>query len=410
MSHFLGLERNALIISITEAIHDSGIYLYNAFWPLYVLSLDGSLLTLGLFALLSGITGIITQPLLGYLSDKMGRKKPVVWGGFILSLGLFINAVATHWTWLIPGMIMDSIDQRGLFTARTVLFSDGVPTTKRGTAFASFWTIMSFSSFFMPLLGGLLLDQMGTITGMRVALAYAGFVRVVQCALNAKYIQEKQIAKKPLVSRKASLSPTFLGSSLIEVFKPITKNKMLQIMLMGSGISAIEMGITMRFMVVYATDVIHVTTTEWGFIQSVVGLVRLIVRIPLGRLTDTYGRRISIIISYAIRPVYVFLSIYSQNYVHLLALNLAHALPESLRQSTWQALLTDLTPTQERGRVYGGFGMIREVSLSIAPGIAATMWESYDAKTPFYLSIGTASIAALIIYTSLKKQMTVEQT
>jgi sugar phosphate permease len=94
----------------------------------------------------------------------------------------------------------------------------------------------------------------------------------------------------------------------------------------------------------------------------------------------------------------------------LLALNLVHALPESLRQSTWQALLTDLTPTHERGRVYGGFGMIREVSLSIAPGIAATMWESYDAKTPFYLSIGTASIAALIIYTSLKEQMTVEQT
>jgi MFS family permease len=410
MSRFLGLQRNALIISITEAIHDSGIHLYSAFWPLYVLSLDGTLLTLGFFALLSGITGIITQPLLGYLSDKMGRKKPVVWGGVILSLGPFINAIATHWTWLIPGMIMDSIDQRGLFTARTVLFADGVPATKRGTAFASFWTIMSFSSFFMPLLGGLLLDHMGTIIGMRIALAYAGSVRVVQCVLNAKYIKEKQIAKKPQVRGNTKISPTVLRSSFGEVFRPITKNKMLQIMLVGSGISAIEMGITMRFMVVYAADVIHVTTTEWGFIQSAVGLVRLIMRIPLGSLTDKYGRRISIVISYALRPVYVFLSIYSRNYIHLLALNLIHALPESLRQSTWQALITDLTPTHERGRVYGGFGMVREAAVSLAPSIAATMWEGYGAKTPFYLSIGAASIAALIICTSLKEPMIVEQT
>jgi MFS family permease len=340
----------------------------------------------------------------------MGRKKPVVWGGVILSLGPFINAIATHWTWLIPGMIMDSIDQRGLFTARTVLFADGVPATKRGTAFASFWTIMSFSSFFMPLLGGLLLDHMGTIIGMRIALAYAGSVRVVQCVLNAKYIKEKQIAKKPQVRGNTKISPTVLRSSFGEVFRPITNNKMLQIMLVGSGISAIEMGITMRFMVVYAADVIHVTTTEWGFIQSAVGLVRLIMRIPLGSLTDKYGRRISIVISYALRPVYVFLSIYSRNYIHLLALNLIHALPESLRQSTWQALITDLTPTHERGRVYGGFGMVREAAVSLAPSIAATMWEGYGAKTPFYLSIGAASIAALIICTSLKEPMIVEQT
>ena len=44
----IGLKGNALVVSLTELIHDSGIWLTDPFWSLYVLSLGGSLSDLAL--------------------------------------------------------------------------------------------------------------------------------------------------------------------------------------------------------------------------------------------------------------------------------------------------------------------------------------------------------------------------
>jgi len=94
LSGLLKLNHNALVISITELIHDSGSHLIWSFWTLYVLKLGGGLEVLGFFTLLTGVCGIILHPVLGYVSDRVGRKKPVVIGGLIVSFFPLIMAFA----------------------------------------------------------------------------------------------------------------------------------------------------------------------------------------------------------------------------------------------------------------------------------------------------------------------------
>lgn len=48
LSKKLGLNYNALVISITELAHDSGSRLIWGFWPLYIILLGGKVSILGL--------------------------------------------------------------------------------------------------------------------------------------------------------------------------------------------------------------------------------------------------------------------------------------------------------------------------------------------------------------------------
>ena len=136
----IGLKGNTLVVSLTEFIHDSGGHLTNPFWSLYLLALGGSLSDLALISIIKGLCGLIFHPLLGYLSDRIGRKKPIVIGGFIVAIGPLLHAFSPNWMWLIPGEILGTIDG-GLWAVRQAMFADSAKQESRGVGFASLFTI-----------------------------------------------------------------------------------------------------------------------------------------------------------------------------------------------------------------------------------------------------------------------------
>ena len=404
---FLGIKGDALVVSITEFIHDSGGHLTRSFWSLYVLSLGGSLGTLALLSAIQGLCSLVFQPVCGYLSDRIGRKKPTVIGGFIVAIGPFLNAFASHWTGLIPGQIIGTIDG-GLWSVRQALFADSAEPERRGVGFASFFTIMQIGSIFMPVIGGILLDMEGMILGMRIGLIYAGSAKVIQSLLNAKFLTESVEAnrkiEKPQKLKSKEAKKINFKSPIKDFFQPIYANKMLQVMVVGSAAGSFSMGLLRDFTVIYAVKYIGVSKTEWGIVQSAAGWVNLLTRIPFGRLTDKYGRRKFILISYFTRPVFSAFFVHSQSFPHVLASQSLSTLSTNVQSPAWQALMTDLTPAEERGRVYASFGMLRRAFNAFSPTIGALLWENYGPVWTFYTSILLRMVVAFFFYLSLKEQ------
>lgn len=340
------------------------MHLTMPFWSLYILHLGGSLSTLALFGIISGFCNILFQPLLGYLSDKIGRKKPVVWGGFIVAFAPFLHAMATQWVWLIPGIIVSALNS-GLWSTRQALFADSADVEQRGAAFATFFTIMSLPAIFMPAIGGILLDQIGMDLGMRLGLIYRGSVMLIQSFANAKFLRED---KKPPAQKAQSIQASShrwrrLSSSSVkrfikELFDPLIGNKKLQVMMIGQSVASFSMGLIGRFTIIYVVDYIGLSNTEWGLIRSVTGLINTCARIPLGRVANKYGRRICILISYVARPLYTILFFHSQNFTQVLILDSINTLLMDLGMPAWEALMIDVTPSSKRGRLYGTFNMI----------------------------------------------------
>ena len=320
LSHLFGLNHNALVISITELIHDSGSHLIWSFWSLYVLNLGGSIEILGLFTLLTGISSIILHPILGFISDRIGRKKPVVIGGFIVSLFPLILAFADSWVWLIPGILLRAMDN-GLWTTRQALFTDNIEINKKGRSIAIFYTIMGLTSSFLPAIGGVLLDRMGVVQGFRIGLFLSSATLFIQSVMNAKYLQESNRGEN---RTQIKIQLAELKLFFKELIEPLKHNKQFQIVLIGQGILSFGHGLINQFTIIYAIETIGLSKTEWGLISSFSSFANMIFRIPIGSFIDRIGNLRGYLAGILIQSLYPVLFFNSHFFLQVLSISSTH--------------------------------------------------------------------------------------
>jgi MFS transporter, DHA1 family, multidrug resistance protein len=396
LSHLFGLNHNALVISITELIHDSGSHLIWSFWSLYVLKLGGSIEILGLFTLLTGISSIILHPILGFISDRIGRKKPVVIGGFIVSLFPLILAFADNWIWLIPGILLRAMDN-GLWTTRQALFTDNIEINKKGRSIAIFYTVMGLTSSFLPAIGGVLLDRMGVVQGFRIGLFLSSATLLIQSIVNAKYLQESNREENRTQPRFQLAELRLFIKELIE---PLKHNKKFQTLLIGQGILSFGNGLISQFTILYAVEIIGLSKTEWGLISSFSSFVNMIFRIPIGSFVDRIGNLRGYLIGILIQSLYPVLFFYSQFFLYVLLFNTINTLGSTFTQMSRESLLIEIMPKEERGILYGSFAAISGfggVFGSTSPIIGAYLWNNFGPIYNFY-STTALSLLAFIYY------------
>lgn len=177
---------------------------------------------------------------------------------------------------------------------------------------------------------------------------------------------------------------------------------MLRVMVVGFSISTFGASILGRFMSVYAVNFIGISNTEWGLVQSTSGVINVIARVPFGRLTDLYGRRKPIIISYLVRPLFLLLFVHSRNLPHVLVTQSLSTLARDMESPAWQALVADVTPRKKRGRAYVSFRMISSAFSIVAPTIGAFLWKTYGPVWAFYVTILVEIPAVVFFYLFLK--------
>ncbi len=393
----LGLRRNALTISITELITGIGSFLTTPFWPLYALSLGASMTSLGLLQMISGLLGVFLMVPGGYLADKIGRKRPLVIGGFVAALGSILQALAQDWVQLIPGMIL-SAGLMMTWPARQSIVADDLLPNERVTGFATFFTFMMLPSAIMPMISGYIMDQHGLIAGMRASFIVAGILTFVSNLIKVRFLKETRTD----LLKSDSHSETRMRSLkiiLADAFEPLSIRAVKTLFIGCSGVMLI-FGLQQSFSAVYAVEVIGLSKTEWGLVSASMGLVSLFIRIPLSRLVVRLGERRAIIISQFGRSAYPTAFALSINTPQLIFSGFGYTVAFNLGSPAFQALLTEVTPFEKRGRVYGLFGMIWGGIASVSPTLAALMWEFWGAASAFHIAsiAGALSSTYLLIF------------
>ncbi|MEM2906120.1 MAG: MFS transporter [Candidatus Bathyarchaeia archaeon] len=393
---FLGLRGNALTISITELVTGIGMFLTSPFWSLYALSLGASVTSLGFLQMFSGLLGVFLMVPGGYLADKIGRKRPVVIGGLVATLGSVLQAFAQDWVQLIPGMVLSS-GMMMTWPARQSMVADDMLPEERVPGFAAFFTLMMLPSAVMPTVSGYVMDYYGLVPGMRMSFIAAAALGGIATVLRVRFISESR--SKPLQLEKPGGRGARLSVVLRDAFEPLSIRAVRTLFLGCSGIMLI-FGFQQSFSSVYAVEVIRLSKTEWGVISGFMGVASLFMRIPIARLTVRIGERNAIIISQFGRSVYPAAFALSTDSFQLMALGLGYTAAFNLGSPAFQALLTEMSPPEKRGRVYGLWGMVWGGATSVSPALAGLLWELWGAATAFYIAsaAGALSTAYLLLF------------
>jgi MFS family permease len=391
----LGMGRNALVVSVTEFIVTSGIFLTNSFWSLYVLALGASIAEFGLFNLVTGLLPALFVAPIGFLGDRLSRRKLMIVGVFIMGLGPLMNAFATDWVGLIPGTLLGAFFPV-IRPVRQALVAEDIEPSERGKAFSTLFTLLMLPNTFLPPLAGVFLDLHGLETGMRYLLLMRAILTFLVVVLRFRFLREGRRSSN--VGSRPQLNRLSLRELPAEMFRPLLSREMLRVMLAGSAVSAFSMGMMMQFQSVYAVEVIGLSNTAWGLIIAGVGVVRTLSRIPLGGLTDRWGRRRSILINYCLQPLFLLAFALSGDFTGLFVSMAARILAFNVGGAAWEAMLADVTPSYERGSVYGTMGTVEMVSRSVAPILGSTVWDTFSPQWIFLLAaLGRVFSAGILL-------------
>lgn len=133
---------------------------YSVF-ALYIAEFGVSKTQIGLVFTLGSAAGAIFAPILGRLSDKIGRF-PILFSsmvGFVLAFASY--AVAKNYGMAVAAQILEGTSWAAFTAACTALIADIAEEKKRGLAFGIYNQAWFFGWVIGPFLGGFLADKIG---------------------------------------------------------------------------------------------------------------------------------------------------------------------------------------------------------------------------------------------------------
>jgi MFS family permease len=257
---------------------------------------------------------------------------------------------------------------------------------------------------FMPFLGGMYMDLVGVANALRVGFYLQFVTGLVSIIFRAKFVKETlKIGVDSVRDQKSpSLRKDFSG--LLELRGSIL------VMLLVGAISNFALQMATPFLVIYAIDVIGLTKTQWGVIQSVMGIIGVVLSLPGGLLADRLGRKPLIFLSRFLAPFQRIGLILLRGFNQVLILHILVGLGAGLSGAetgvggpAWTALLADLIPSKDRAKVTGLMALVTGIANMPSSIIGGFLWTGFSPEVMLSSSFFMGLTSAIIFYLFVKE-------
>jgi MFS family permease len=238
-----------------------------------------------------------------------------------------------------------------------------------------------------PFLGGILTEWIGIDQGMRIGFSLGFVVGLLVAFIRYRFLRET--LQTPLeTSIKLSQIVNVFQTSYANMLHLLREYISLRGLVLVAALNSFFAALTAQFWIVYAQNVIGASTTEWGLIEMIVAPYTIMILLFSGKLVDRYGRKRIILLCLAFAPGMVLVFLFSANFFTLLVFRLGLATLNSFMLPATTAIISDIVPSQSRGRAFAAIGMVP---------ITISLDSSASGFYMFFPSI-TGSIASGFIY------------
>ncbi len=367
--------RNAKLLGFTSFFNDIGSNSINAILPFYIIALGGSGIALGLVSgLRDGISSLFNL-LGGWLSDRVGKRKPFVFLGYLVSdIFKFLLFISGSWG---QAVAFDSASRIGKFRDSPRDAIIGKSKTARGRKFGVQQALDSAGALAGTVLALILFWklQMNFKTIILIAACLA-LVSLFTVSLvkdykkrNAKPRQEKR-AKKKSLSKKLKY---FIMVSSVFVFGNFGLYMFLELRakeITGSIIAPLVLFIF--FNLTYSA-----------------------LPVAFGKLSDKIGRKKVLLAGYSLFLAISLGLIFASNIILVGILFALYGVVMAITDSGQRAVISDLAGESRKGTAFGFYYLATGI-MTVAGGlIAGFLWNaSYSAM---FIFISTASFVSLLL-------------
>jgi MFS transporter, DHA1 family, tetracycline resistance protein len=339
---------------------------------------------IGIFATAWALMQFICSPLLGMLSDRIGRRPVILISNAATAVDYAIMAVAPNLWWLFAGRVLSGIATSNM-TAAGAYIADVTPPEKRAAAFGMLGSAFGLGFVLGPAIGGMV----GNINPRLTFWAAAGFALLN--TLYGLFVLPESLARDRRTSRLEWKRANPIGS-----LRLLRSHHELWGLSWVNFITYLAHEVFPNVWVIYCIAAFGWNTGSIGLTLTLVGVVSAINQATMvGRVVKWLGERRTLLASLAIAVAGLALLGLNNGVVFLIGAVLI-SLP--MYQASSQALMTRRVPADAQGELQGALGSLRGISMLIGPSVFSLTFAQFAGPWRSIGLIGAPWFLAALLY------------
>jgi len=339
--------------------------------------IEGSVTTIvSLFKIISGI-----------LSDKLGKRKSMVFLGYLLSaIGRFLLSITNGAIMTFGLRSIDGIGKGVKDAPRDALVAKSSQKNKTGFAFGFQRMLDTLGSFVGPLITtGLIivLRRLPQFSFYRIIFFIAGLVAFIPIFIINFYVKENAGNK---INANFRFDFSLLKGKFLVFYVTVL------IFTLGNSSDA--------FLILRAQNV-GIQPITIPVIFAIFNLIYALLSVPSGILSDRIGRVNVIRFGWLLYAVTYLGFALARSPWHIWVLYVIYGIYYSTTEGIAKSLIVHLVPETHRGTAFGLYNASIGLFALPASGIAGYLWDKFSPAMPFYFG-SLCSIIAVFLISLLK--------
>jgi MFS family permease len=330
----------------------------------------------GLIIALFTISAGISRPFSGKLSDLIGRKKVMLIGLLISGVVCSLYSFAFSAWFLLTLRFLHGFSVGFFPTGATALITDILPDNKRGFGMGLWGTFISIGMGIGQGLSSIIVE-----IGNREALFYTATLFTALAYI--LYFNVKETLAKP--------------SKFQWNYLTIRKDEILEPSVIPVAIVMFLSAICSGIILVLSPDIsehLHIANKGAFFILYV--LATILIRLVTGKVSDTFGRRQTLVVGMVILCFSMVLIGMSQSETWYLAASVVFGVATGIISPTIFAWTADLSPANRRGKGTGTMFIALEFGV-LSGALITNVWYQNSLSSIWNVFLFGAAMAFLCI-------------
>jgi MFS family permease len=354
--------------------------------PLFASHLGADPAGVGVIASVSAFTGIIASIPAGLLSDKIGRKKMLLFSVIISSSAPFLYLFVTD-LWQLAIIRFYHGFATAIFIPVAMALVADIFKKERGEKMGWFSTSTLIGRFMAPLVGGGIIGAMVFNPGLSYKIVYlvCGMAGIIALFLTMGISAPEKESRD-----EKSWNQT------VTAFKSVISNRTIIVACTVEAAILFAYGTFETFLPLYSIQK-GITAYEVGIFLSAQVITLAATKPLMGRFSDKHGRRPQIFAGALIGAACIGSFSMFSKFLPLLALSILFGFSLSIVTSATSAFIADLSRQETHGSAMGILGSIMDIGHTTGPlisGIVAT----YLGFSVSFLSASFVLLAAALIF------------
>ena len=377
MRYFAGLSRNTALLAFSSLFADISTEMLYPVLPIFLTqTLHASGSVVGLVEGIAQATQNIVQGLSGWLSDKLQKRKSLALAGYFLAaVAKPLIGLAKAWPGVMGGRFLDRFGAGFRSAPRDALIASSVAEESRGRAFGLEGMGDNLGAFLGPLLAVALLISFHL--GIR-SIFYLATVPGLLAFFMILLVQERPA---PVAAKSK------IDVNLGQFPRPYWKYLLV--------IALFAIGNSSNSFLILQTKGIGASFEATILIYAGFNLVAALISYPAGALSDRWGRKRVLLLSFVIFFVAYLGFARSKSVVLISTLFVFYGLFHGIFRSVGKAFASDFVPEHLRASGVGWYSTTVGLLGLVANIVAGLLWDRVGHAAVFYYGAAFAVVGSV---------------